>query len=368
MKSLLIRNLTEDFVKESYLSTIKPNVIGIRKQFKEYVLKLNPELWKTIINHFNERLKRANNTLMLGEYAPFILGNLFSVSELTINRVAFPWFLMYEYSLLLDDLMDKKRENWQLELLSSQALLDSSFKEFITLANNRFNIFKSFDKYRDEAFDGMVNELKWSKNNSINNIKSSAIIQGRKAALVKFCVSYMIDIDQNRNISKDEECILDNICAGIQLLDDLTDFMEDHNEARLNIMLSKTYEWLENNYYISDRENINSDQLIAGLILSQSLNAILEFSHKFLNTANRLKRKNGKNTNSIEYFNELSASCLHTSKLVNNIIQYYSKDILIYTKYLFFQNNSKLFEKLKTKELIRNVFLDILIISPKSSN
>lgn len=368
MKSLLIKNLTESFVKDSFLNTIKPHVLKIRHQFHDFAMKLKPELAAIVINHFNERLKRADETLMLGEYAPNILGNLFSISKSTINKVAFPWFLMYEYSLLLDDLLDKERENWQLELLSSQVLLDSSFKEFFLIVNNQLVVFKSFEKYRNESIDGIVNELKWSKLNSIECVESAVIIQGRKAALVKFCVSYMINVDKKRNITEEEESILDNICAGIQLLDDLTDFIEDHNEGRINLILSSIYKWIENNYPIYNRKNINNDQLIAGLILSQSLNTTLEFSHFLLKSVNQLKSNNKLNIGSIEYFNELAENCLQKGRLVDNILQVQTKNISIYKKNLFQGNINVSYANSKKKEYMKNIFLDILSFTPKSSN
>lgn len=368
MKSVIVKNLTEGFVKESFLNSIKPHVLCIRSQFHDFALKLKPELGKILIDHFNERLERANNTLMLGEYAPFILGDLFSVSKSTINKVAFPWFLMYEYSLLLDDLLDKEREYWQLELLSSQILLDNTFKEFIEVANNKFNIFTSFNKYRNESVDSLVNELKWSNDGFIENIDSAIIIQGRKAALVKFCISYMINIDKTRNISEVEETTLDNICAGIQLLDDLTDFIEDHNEGRTNVMLSSIFKWVEKNYPMINRDNINNEQLIAGLILSQSLNITLEFSHYLLKSVNKMICENKANLGSIEYFNDLAENCLQKGMQVDKILQIQSKNISIYKEQIFQINSNSLQSNSFEKESITDLFLDILSFTPKSSN
>jgi len=368
MKSLLIRELTENFVEESFLNTIRPDVLRIRQQFKEYAIKLKPELGKIVINHFNERLARANDTLMLGEYAPFILGNLFGISESSISKVAFPWFLMYEYSLLLDDLLDKERENWQLELLSSQVLLDNSHREFFYNIKNEISILDSFDKYRNQSIDSIIHELKWSKMSSIECVDSAVIIQGRKAALVKFCVSYMIHIDKNREITNEEESILDNICAGIQLLDDLTDFMEDYNEGRINIMLSSIYNWIETNYPECNRDNLSSDQLIAGLILSQNLNTTLEFSHFLLKSVNMLTINNYKNNGSIEYFNELADNCSQKGLLVDNILKVHANNISIFKRNIFQKEIDESYANSEEKEAMINIFLDILSFTPKSSN
>lgn len=365
MKSLLIKNLTESFVEDSFLNTIKPSVLDIRNQFDVFAKSLNSELGTTLINHFNERIERADETLMLGEYAPFIFGNLFSISNASINKVAFPWFLMYEYSLLLDDLLDKKRDNWQLELLSSQILLDNSFKNFFLAINDQIEIFDSFKKYRKESIEAMVHELTYS---NMKSIGSNVIIQGRKAALVKFCVSYMISIDKNRKISEFEENILDDICAGIQLLDDLTDFMEDHSEGRLNLMLSFVYNWIESSYNMLNRRNINTEQLIAGLIASQSLHTTLEFSHKLLKTVNHLKGNKKVGNGAIEYFNELAENCIQKTSQIDKIERIHKNCISNYMNCIFENNVTKNCLKSKEKEFVSNIFSDILSFVPKASN
>jgi hypothetical protein len=365
MKSLLIKDLTESFVEDSFLETIKPDVLNIRDQFYVFAKNLNSELSIILINHFNERINRTDETLMLGEYAPFILGDLFEISNESINKVAFPWFLMYEYSLLLDDLLDKQRENWQLELLSSQILLDASFKKFFLAINNQIDIYNSFEKYRKESIDAIISELKCS---NMKSIKSNVIIQGRKAALVKFCVSYMINIDKKRKISEEEESILDNICAGIQLLDDLTDFMEDHIEGRLNILLSFVYNWIENNYQLYNRKNLSNEQLIAGLIVSQSLNTTLEFSHNLLKSVCQFKDNKKTTTGSIDYFNELAENCIIKSNQIDNILQIQKVNISKYMNCLFENVNNKSFLKSEDEEYLNNKFLEILSFVPKASN
>ncbi len=368
MKSVLIKDLTGNFARKTFLNTTYPQVLSIRQQFYDFAKDLNQELGSAIINHFNERLKRADETLMLGEYAPYIFGDLFNISELTIKKVAFPWFLLYEYSLLLDDLLDKERENWQLELLSSQVLLDSSYREFLLVINDQLTVFNSFEKYRKESIDGMINELKWSNLKSINGIKSNVIIQGRKAALVKFCISYMISIDKNKSILNEEEEILDNICAAIQLLDDLTDFMEDHNEGRLNIMLAFVYNWIENRNPLYNRNNINTEQLIAGLIASQSLNTTLELSHNLLKSINRLKENNRVNAGSIRYFNDLADSCIKKSKQIDSILQIQGHNISNYINFIFKNNINETYLNSEERKYINSIFFDILAFAPKASN
>lgn len=364
MESSLLNNVTVDCTKESFFNIISPQIFKLRQQFHKFAWKQSPELAKTIINHYNERLVRAGSTLMIGEYVPFILGDLFSISMASIQKVAFPWFLMYQYSLLIDDLLDQTRKNWKLELLSSQVLLDASFKEFSN--NNNNEIFSLFEKYRNESVNGMICEFNHSKNDAINPTKetvSHLIMQGRKAALAKFCVTYMISIDKHREIKKNEERILDNICAGVQLLDDLTDYSEDYYENRINITLSIMYKWFKINHPTLNSKKLNHKQLVAGIIVSKSLENTLDFSHSLLKSVNDLYKNTSLGYNAIGYFNELASECHQKKRFIGQIVSNNSSQIELYNSYLF--NNHNKIGKIESTE---KLFKKIIALSPKLSN
>jgi len=368
MKSLIIKNITENHVNESFLKTLTPHIIEVREMFYNFTECLPVELKTCLINHFKERVKRADGTLMLGEYAPFILGNLFSISIESINKVAFPWFLMYEYSLLLDDLIDKKRKDWQNELLSSQLVLDKSYREFFVSINNRNQLFDSLEKYRNQSVKSMLCEKEWSETGYIANLDNSIILQGRKASLVKFCVSYMFNLETNRVITSKEEEVLDNICAGIQLLDDLTDFHEDFSESRINLLLNTTLKWLNSHYPNIENSKLSNDQLISALILSQSVNTSLEFSGHLLKSINELINRSPLNSGSFDYFSDLAEQCLQKSSFIDCEILKNTKHIKYYQEYIYAQNNFSIDNSNPDYSNIRDLFLHLLSISPKASN
>lgn len=368
MKSLIIKNITEKNVNKSFLKTISPHIVEVRNIFYKYCETLPTDLCSSLILHFQERNERASGTLMLGEYAPFILGDLFSISHGSIKNVAFPWFLMYEYSLLLDDLIDKERVNWHNELLSSQLILDKSYHNFFVSVNNRKQLFDSLEKYRKQSVDSMLHEKSWSIERDIKDLNNSIIIQGRKAALVKFCVTYMFNLDSNRIIFPQEEKVLDNICAAIQLLDDLTDFYEDYSENRINLLLNTTFKWLNNNYPNINCSTLSYDQLVSALVLSQSVNTTLEFSGNLLSNLSETIKPNPSNSGSYSYFLDIANQCFQKSSLIDNEV---SKNINLINKfkeYIFGQNNLKVDETNADFTMLRNLFLHLLSISPKASN
>jgi hypothetical protein len=316
MKVLILNELTEIGVCNNFLVSIKPYVLKIRSQFYDFAEKLSPVVKATVLNHFHERINRAGETIMLGEYTPFIFGDLFSISKKTIESIAFPWFLIYEETLLLDDLTDKERVNYQKELQVKELLALKNFSFLKTLKND---IYKYYVQYKNQTLEAMLYEIELSKDatNYSNQEMDRVIIQGRKAALVKFCIAYMIEVDKSRKLTVKEEKILDKICAGIQLLDDLTDFMEDYKEKKENLLLSVAKRWIKTHFSKIDLCALSRNQLIAAVVFSNSVNTTLDFASNNINSISELSNPN--NSGSIEYFTKLALNCHSKSLELDNI-------------------------------------------------
>lgn len=339
MNSIISINSKKVQNELSYLDSLEPKINRLRTKFYIYANTLQYPINEILINHFNERLKKANGTPMLGEYTVYVLGDIFSISEEIIEENSFPWFILYEYSLLLDDLLDKNRSNWQLELLTSQLLLDKSFKEYIKVIKNNKYIVETFDLYRNQSINSMIYELNWSKKDMIKETNKALNIQGRKSALMKFCVSCLVMKEKDRMLNEIEEKSLDNLCAGIQLLDDLTDVLEDHKEGRMNILLQETYIWLNNNLFNQDtdsRQNdITVDQLITGLIYSGSINNTLEVASELINKTVELDHNKGR-MEALNFLKNISSECINSSKELDELLLKNSK----YKQILISQNST----------------------------
>jgi len=304
----------------SYLVSLKPNINILRAKFYDYAISLQHPIDEILINHFNERLKRAEGIPMLGEYTVYVFGDIFSISESVIEEAAFPWFLLYEYSLLLDDLLDKNRPNWELELLTSQLLLDESFKEYIRVFGNNKYMFETFELYRKQSINSMIFEFNWAKSDIINDTSSALNIQGRKSALMKFCVSSLVIKEKNRMLNEIEEKALDNLCSGIQLLDDLTDVLEDNKDGRMNVLLQESYKWSNSNLFKNNAGfKLSPDQLIIGLIYSGSINNTLEIASELINKAIQLIDTGGA-INALCFLKDLSLKCSSSSKDLDELL------------------------------------------------
>lgn len=315
---------TVSFISDPlHLSFLNRKVEENRKLFVEYAKSLPSPLEKILLAHYNDRLIKAGDNPMLGEYAPFMLGDLLSINEKFVDQLSFPWFLLYEYSLLLDDLLDNKsRDDWKYELLVSQILLDYSVGCFKIIFGQDQYISSSFDNYRKESVESMLVEM--SKSLIMKSeISDQAILdQGRKAAFVKFCATTMVYLDKRRELSRNEQSGIDALCCGIQLLDDVHDVIEDHISGQMNILLNEVYTWFQKKNLLTSSlstiENIGIQQLIIGLVYSRGLTKSWDLASEYLNLG--LNYFHEKETKSYSFLHDLSVKCSVSSTTLNGLI------------------------------------------------
>ncbi|MEX1138903.1 MAG: hypothetical protein WEF53_06140 [Bacteroidota bacterium] len=304
----------------SYFSVFQGDVKILRESLYRYAETLPPPLTLTLINHYEERIKRAQGLPMLGEYTPFILGDLFNLKPEVFDKITLPWFLMYEYTLLLDDLIDLPRISVQRELALSQVLLSSSFNEFRRILGDDESLWTTIDSYLHQWLVGSLHEVdsgdmreEWYGQEALRQ-------QGRRAAIAKLCAAALVYLDQKRLPTAHEERGLDHFCSGFMLLDDLADVHEDYKEGRQNSLLETTREWFRTTVPETTIpwRHLSIHQLTVGLIysgsISRSWNAASEEIEKGLACFSDSKSQ------IVDFFTSLSVSCRDSSRLIDEIV------------------------------------------------
>lgn len=302
-----------------YLLSLQPRVEQLRRELYRYAMNYNFPLGPVLINHYKERLKSAEGRPMIGEYAPYIFGDLFSVKQDNLEPLIFPWLLLYEYSLLLDDLLDNSRYQWPQELLLSQILLESSLSLYREALGDVQPLWAAYTSYRRESIDAMINEIDWLDTRERGSDAQVIILQGRKAALVKFCAATIVYMDQRRLLTAGEEEAIDFLCSGIQLLDDTTDVSDDRKTGRMNLLLKDTYTWYEREGLDPDMNTLNMtrNQLTVGLICSGSLSRMWKITAMQIDRGLELLKAGDRQ--SAKYFHSISSQCLRSSKLLDEV-------------------------------------------------
>lgn len=321
INSSLISNILEN-EQSNLLDFVKPKILHLRDRLKTHSQSYPSHLSRTLKDHFSERIARANGDPMIGEYAMHIFGQLLSISPKVIDLFTFPWLLLYEYSLLLDDILDQTRANWKHELILSQLLLDSANAAYGKLTNNNIFISKLFKDFRKQSFESMLNEINLKSHTNDQFSKDRILYQGRKSSLVKYGISAMYFYDKNRILTVDEISAIDCLCCGVQLLDDLTDLKEDHISCQKNALLNQSYLWLENNIFkdVSHLRPgyIDENKLIVGIILSGAASKSLEMAAEYFKKS--LILFGNKKCTVSTYFDEMANNCKICAESLNRII------------------------------------------------
>lgn len=305
-----------------YISFLQTKIELLRQLLYQYAESIPVPLNRILINHYKERLGCAEDRPMLGEYAAFMVGDLFSIKPQIVDQLAFPWLLLYEYSLLLDDLLDKSRSRRVHELLLTQILLESSLTRYRSLLGDNSLLWAVYDSYRQQSTNGILHEIEWSTNVSRMCDNGVIIEQGRKSAIVKFCATSIVYFDKKRLLSSREEEGIDHLCAGIQLLDDLTDVFEDHKAGRLNVLLKDAYDWLENNTSKSTHSmqlmHVDVYHLMAALSYSGAIERSWMKAAEQIDEA--LDLFTDVNSQTARYFHSISTKCRESANLIRELM------------------------------------------------
>ena len=260
---------------DSPLAPFTEEILKLRSMFVEQVSSFPAPFNELIMRHHLDRQIRAGDRQMLGEYAPFLLADLFQVPLCGVSEIAVPWLILYEHALLIDDIIDEGGPSLAGDVLLSQVLFD----DFISLWRDRFlkypDLWQAFRQYhREGAFAALEEVAQRSATSCFHTpqpTKWSAdrhLLMGRKAALVKFCAAALTEEYSGRLLSAHEECGLDKLCTGIQLLDDLTDSLEDYVRKLYTYPLRAGFEWLRTHHHVqSPQERLFSDDEVLSLLI-----------------------------------------------------------------------------------------------------
>lgn len=229
------------------LEDVESGVIRARRRLLRHLESLPEPFDSLAVKFYQERLRRAGHRPMLGEYAPFLLRQVFGASQGTVEAICLPWFVLYAYTLSLDDVLDRIEDASPVDVILSQVLLDSALLLWKPRFDSHGDLWDMFLQYRTESAVAIVGEATASRawlQSAPNLSQSRHILMGQKAALVKLlAVSLSLD-SRSRLLNSEENTGIDNVCAGIQLLDDITDYLEDYHARHYTYPLCLSLRWL----------------------------------------------------------------------------------------------------------------------------
>jgi hypothetical protein len=317
------------------LAAVAERVMDVRSLFFDH-LDLLPEGFARIVKeHYLERVVRAESRQMLGEYAPFLLADVLRVSdESVVRQIAVPWLVVYEHALLVDDMVDGKSPHRAERLLASQLLYD----DFLDTWRNWFvqcpELWQVFRRYHAQATSSALLELTEEPDSYIRTRRladgsSRHIAMGRKAALVKFCGATLLSVYNGKVLSRKEEAGIDNICAGIQLLDDLSDCVEDRNEGRFSYPVCEALQQGQRLSGLRFPHNWNpsGDEVFDIVVLSGIAGQVARLSRVYLKAGVSDLRITTAKSPTGEFLGSLIERCAEADLATRRLCRYHSAEI-----------------------------------------
>lgn len=344
------------------LGPLAERLLTLRASFFDYLDTLPEPYRSTIKQHYIERLVRSEDRYMLGEYAPLLLAQLLEIPEEDADGITIPWLLLYECSLLFDDVVDIKGSCQAEWVLCAQFLYDYCISAWGEWFEQYPALWAKFREYHAQAVTAAFEEVQRSKNSSPDSLTKMVpevhVAMGRKAALVKFCATVLSLQFKRRLLSVVEEEAIDSLCAGIQLLDDLTDSVEDHKSGRDHYGVRLAIERLVRRDGIGPTDNcLDSDQLTAILVFSGGFSEMARLAEGYL-IRGLSALPTLCDTLAARYLRSISDSCRVAAETTDRVLQ--ANVSLIDRMRLSLYKMPPVFSELVEREPYRNTWRQII--------
>lgn len=172
------------------------------------------------LRHYRERLGRSGTSIMLGEAVPYLFSEGYPSNDMPYEKATKAWFLLYHHALVVDDLTDGHVEDSPATRALAARLLEKTLGAWrdYDLGGMRNGLREVFDRYYAEQVRAGRSPI------------GDAASLGHRGALVKYFVAVFKMHATGTLLNGTEERAIESLLAGFQILDDVTDCVEDGRE------------------------------------------------------------------------------------------------------------------------------------------
>jgi hypothetical protein len=189
---------------------------------------------------YSKRTLRSATNVLLGECAPALLApRPFRHGERE-QAALDGWSLIYAYIVLIDDAIDREGSDKELVTIAAGTLLQRGVLRVLDGVTERRRrwIALSIDRFLTETASGAAKELE-DRRLRLPAPSFSRSAYSRKLAALKLCASQvtaLADIDE----AEIDWVAIEALAAGVQLLDDVTDWREDWAAGHYTYLIGLT--------------------------------------------------------------------------------------------------------------------------------
>jgi hypothetical protein len=173
------------------------------------------------------RVNRVRPKPLLGEYLPWLLGDLFGMKSIHTTRIAKAWLPLYLHVLAVDDLLDESTDVDRSALpIVVSVFAERAFAEYLAIFGPDPRFWSRFEDFFLSTGAAGAREMQQGRGRISSITPDDLRRTGEKIDLVKICYSSLA-LANGFEPSEIELAALSDFETGVQLLDDISDWDED---------------------------------------------------------------------------------------------------------------------------------------------
>lgn len=206
---------------------MRSRALRTRRKYLARLRTLPEPLGGLCADFYEQRVNRVRPKPLLGEYLPWMLGDLCGIPETRVARVAEAWLPAYLHVLAIDDLLDQTADVDRATLpIVSSVFAEQAFVSYALLFGSDERFWSRFEAFFFRTGAAGAREIVLARGRVSSVSPTELRRAGEKIDVVKVCY---VSLALANGVDPEERHLaaLEDFAVGIQLFDDISDWEED---------------------------------------------------------------------------------------------------------------------------------------------
>ena len=217
-----------------------PRIHEGRQGYAAILEELPTQLRSLAARCLDERLARGMGHPHIGEFAPWLIADLFEVpASQKLRTVVDGWLAIYFSILLIDDLFDAELSpDYREKVLLVTLLQQKGAKHMASACEFPKQILSELDRAYDQTASAVLLELARRNHNVIPFSDFDVRGVGKKGAYLRVCFEAVASLSSKKHLATSIWPVFENLLTVLHLLDDFTDWQSDYQNGLMSLPLT----------------------------------------------------------------------------------------------------------------------------------
>ena len=246
-------------------------VLRARNELLGSLRALPEPLGEVCAEFYEQRVRRASPKPLLGEYLPWMLGDLLGAAPSTTLRLTAAWLPLYLHVLAIDDWLDDEVDvDRQTLPIVSSVFAERAFQTYLAIFGSDSRFWPRFERFFLRTGAAGTREMVFARNRIPSITPDDLLAAGEKIDLIKICLLSLV-LATGQELKDAHLAALDDFAIGVQLLDDIGDWEQDLAVGNFTPLLAMAFADTD------ERRGIDSPQeVLARLVATGALGRCLD--------------------------------------------------------------------------------------------